>query len=196
MSAKLLRSARAFAPIPLDGEPPALAPADALLLCRLGAWCGGRAVALRGRGGLDSTNTPPLPAGVTWVRERHGAWRFDVAVLLPEAAPLVGEVLATIADRLDGAELELVVGAEGEPDDDDFDDAGWHRYQGTMRGGVWQLTATYPPIDAATLDEMLALARANDEATFRARFAGMWPMAGVEAEEDEDDDELEDDEEL
>jgi hypothetical protein len=186
MSAKLLRTARAFAPITLEDERPALALADAALLCRLGVWCGGCAVALRGHGGLGSTNIPPLPEGVVWVRERHGAWRLDVLIRLPEAAPLVGQVLATIAGRLDGTELEMVVGTDGEPDDEGFDDAGWHRYRGSVHGGVWQLTATYPPIDAVTLDEMLALARAGDATTFRKRFADVWPMAGVDAEEDDE----------
>lgn len=193
MSAHLLRTARAFAPFPIDGQPCAVPVAEMALLARLGSWCGGNLVTVRGRGGVDVATAPPLPDGFALVRERHGAWRIDVTAALPAATTALGDVVGRLLAPAVGCELELVVGTSEDPDDPGFDDAGWHRYQGTVTGGAWHVVASYPPIDGETLADMLALARANNEATFRARYAGVWPMAGVEAdEEDEDDEELPD----
>ncbi len=82
----------------------------------------------------------------------------------------IGELLTALPDR---AVIELAAAQDAVELDDDQEEeekdsenfpplAGFHRYSGPVRGGQWHIEATYPPIDSATLTDMLTLARETE----------------------------------
>lgn len=197
---RILHVAKAFAMLPIDDGPVELPLSDLCLPFLLAGYCGGVHVALRVLGaGAPAISWAGKKGEVVVAKNRDGSLRIE---LQPGATPLLAllDQLASLLAALPGStEIEMVVGNDSTLDDDDFDDGGWHRCAGPLRDGQWLLRDYYPPIDAATLREMLAFARhhrqhaAAPAIEFRARYGGVWPVAAyLDIIDDDEDDDLPD----
>ncbi len=144
---------------PIHGGPVQIAVRDLVLPYWLAWFCGESHPCLLIRGAPGAAIAwPTFEEGIHATPTRDG-WRVDIEGSNARWSQFGHlKALAPLLETLpDGAELELATA-----DNEATEPYGFHRYQGTVTGGEWRLERTYPPVERATLEAMLALARETE----------------------------------
>ncbi|MHC4402852.1 MAG: hypothetical protein ACYTG0_24590, partial [Planctomycetota bacterium] len=89
-------------------------------------------------------------------------FREDTALFAMECVPKLVEVLKTLPD---GTVLEMVTAGFPGSGSEEKVRSGNQRYRGTLRGGTWQIEATWPAVGQKSLAGALALTRELEEQT-------------------------------
>jgi hypothetical protein len=146
-------------PVPIAGGEVVLPVKDLVLPYWLAWFCGETHpyVRLFDCSGVDIA-WPGFEVGIKGTPTEEG-WRVDIEGMNARFTQFgqLRQIGALLEALPDGAGVELA--AAENPDEEGVGERfGFHRYVGRVRGGLWHVEATYPPVDRETLMSMLALA--------------------------------------